>query len=55
MSLRPLFDVDVVAVRQPAPRVREFALAAADGRALPAWEAGAHIELQVADAADPAG
>lgn len=37
--------VVVSAVRQLTPRVREYVLAAADGRSLPNFDAGAHIAL----------
>lgn len=43
----------VSAVRQLGPRVRELLLKAPDGSPLPAWEAGAHVELRF-DAGDGA-
>ncbi|GGX21503.1 oxidoreductase [Pigmentiphaga litoralis] len=44
--MRPrLFDVHVAALRPLTPQVNEYLLRAADGGPLPAYEAGAHIEL----------
>lgn len=44
--MRPrLFDVLVAAVRPLTPQVNEYLLRAPDGGPLPAYEAGAHIEL----------
>lgn len=42
-----LFDVKVVQIRQLTPRVREYLLTSANGTALPAWTAGAHIALHL--------
>lgn len=42
-------DIDVVVreARQLTPAIRELVLASANGAALPAWEPGAHIEIDV--------
>ncbi|BBF72019.1 PDR/VanB family oxidoreductase [Sphingomonas bisphenolicum] len=40
-----LFDVVVDTVRELTPRVREYRLRSADGRTLPPYSPGAHIEL----------
>ena len=43
------FDVVVTQVWAEAQRVMALDLQAADGRQLPAWEAGAHIDVQTQD------
>jgi ferredoxin-NADP reductase len=43
--LKNHIDVQVSAVRQLTPRVREFVLTAPNGQPLPAFDAGAHIAL----------
>lgn len=50
MSLRPLIDLVVTRVRRVSSRVMELELHSPDGRSLPQWEAGAHIEIRVNDA-----
>jgi dimethylamine monooxygenase subunit B len=50
MSLRSLLDVVVSEIRQPTTRIREYALVSREGRALPGWDAGAHIEVHGGDA-----
>ncbi|MEV4728068.1 oxidoreductase, partial [Micromonospora humida] len=40
-------DLVVVARRQVAAGVVEFGLARADGAALPGWEPGAHVDLEL--------
>ncbi len=42
-----LLDVVVTGTRRVSPRVREYLLSAADGSALPDYQAGAHVELHI--------
>jgi ferredoxin-NADP reductase len=43
-------DVVVTEARQLTPGIRELVLVAADGAALPRWEPGAHIEVEIPNA-----
>lgn len=47
MPKKEYLDVVVRAVVQLTPRIREYLLAAPDGSALPAYDAGSHIELLI--------
>ncbi|MFT4211530.1 MAG: PDR/VanB family oxidoreductase [Microbacterium sp.] len=43
-------ELEVRALRRSSPEVLVVELVGADGRALPAWEPGAHVELSLGDA-----
>lgn len=47
MPKKQTIPVTVRAITQLTPRIREYVLARADGGPLPAYEAGAHIEVMV--------